>query len=357
MPDNAITLIGNLVENPVLRITASGVSVCGFRLASTPRRFDRTEQRWVDGSTLYLRISCWRQLAENVAASLSRGDRALVVGRLRQNNFETQDGDRRVSYEIDAEAVAAELTWRPVEVRRTARSSTTPADGLAAGDPFADPGPISGDPFSADGVGFGGAGQGDDDPAVSGDVPVADDGRGGGVPDGPVGSGAMPVRGSAEPTSGAAPAAPSESGLRSALASPGAIAVTDDMLGTGGVSGTRAVELAGQGLRLVELGAGSGVEVGAAVDVEAVLGGGPGRAPVAETEAVPRLRALFDDALRSVEPRHRSGGEAAQRLSTRAARGPFHLVPRANRAVGERPIGLADVVGERRLRGLGGAIG
>ncbi|MCK9904118.1 single-stranded DNA-binding protein [Frankia sp. Cpl3] len=354
MPDNAITLIGNLVENPVLRITASGVSVCGFRLASTPRRFDRTEQRWVDGSTLYLRISCWRQLAENVAASLSRGDRALVVGRLRQNNFETQDGDRRVSYEIDAEAVAAELTWRPVEVRRTARSSTTPADGLAAGDPFADPGPISGDPFSADGIGFGGAGQGDDDPAVAGDVPLADDGRGGGVPDGPVGSDAMPARGPAAPTSGAAPA---ESSLRSALTSPGASAVTEDMLGADGVGGTRAVELADQGLRLVELGADSGVEVGAGVDVEAVLGDGPGRALVAEAVAVPRLRALFDDALRSVEPLHQSRSEAAQRLSTRAAPGPFHLVPRANRAVGERPIGLADVVGERRLRGLGGATG
>ncbi|MEX5636445.1 single-stranded DNA-binding protein [Parafrankia sp. FMc2] len=355
MPDNAITLIGNLVENPVLRITASGVSVCGFRLASTPRRFDRTEQRWVDGSTLYLRISCWRQLAENVAASLSRGDRALVVGRLRQNNYETQDGDRRVSYEIDAEAVAAELTWRPVEVRRTARSSTTPADGLAAGDPFADPGPISGDPFSADGVGFGGAGQGDDDQAVAGDAPPADDGRGDGVPAGPEGFDAMPVRGLAEPAPGAAPA---ESSLRSALTSPGASAVTDDMSVTDGVGGTRAGELADQGLRLVELGTDSGVEVGAGADVGAVFGDGPGRASMAEAEAeaVPRLRALFDDALRSVEP-HQSGGVAAQRLSTRAARGPFHLASRANRAVGERPIGLADVVGERRLRGLGGAIG
>ncbi|WP_230203018.1 single-stranded DNA-binding protein [Parafrankia discariae] len=145
MLDTTITLIGNLVENPVLRVTASGVSVCGFRVASTPRRYDRSEQRWVDGNTLYLRVSCWRQLAENVSVSLSRGDRALVVGRLRQNNFETQDGDRRVTYEIDADAVAAELTWRPVDVRRVARGAG-PADEV----PVAETGEHPGDPFGAD---------------------------------------------------------------------------------------------------------------------------------------------------------------------------------------------------------------
>jgi len=121
--DATITLVGNLVDNPALRVTANGTSVCGFRIASTPRRFDRATNRWVDGATLFLRVSCWRQLAENVTASLSRGDRALVVGRLRQHTYSTQEGQRRVVYEIDAEAVAAELARHPVRVQRPARSA------------------------------------------------------------------------------------------------------------------------------------------------------------------------------------------------------------------------------------------
>ena len=142
MIDATVTLVGNLVDNPALRVTASGTSVCGFRLATTPRRFDRATGRWVGGATLFLRVSCWRQLAENVTASLSRGDRALVVGRLRQHSYLTQQGERRVSYEIDAEAVAAELAWYPVRVQRPARSEASSGvpDGQSSGaaeDPLA----------------------------------------------------------------------------------------------------------------------------------------------------------------------------------------------------------------------------
>ncbi|WP_244957175.1 single-stranded DNA-binding protein [Candidatus Frankia nodulisporulans] len=73
MLDTTITVVGNLVDAPELRVTAGGASVCSFRLASTPRRFDRAENRWVDGATLFVRVSCWRQLADNVASSLTKG--------------------------------------------------------------------------------------------------------------------------------------------------------------------------------------------------------------------------------------------------------------------------------------------
>jgi single-strand DNA-binding protein len=131
MLDTTITLVGNLVDNPEHRTTTNGASVCSFRLASTPRRFDRAENRWVDGTTLFLRVSCWRQLADNVAASLGRGDRALVYGRLRQRSFETSEGERRVAYEIDADAVGAELTWHAARSERLARRpATAPAEGM-----------------------------------------------------------------------------------------------------------------------------------------------------------------------------------------------------------------------------------
>ncbi|CAO5228333.1 single-stranded DNA-binding protein [Frankia sp. AgKG'84/4] len=127
MLDTIITLVGNLVDDPEHRTTANGASVCSFRLASTPRRFDRAENRWVDGTTLFLRVSCWRQLADNVAASLGRGDRALVYGRLRQRSFETSEGERRVTYEIDADAVGAELTWHAAHSERLARRPAGPS--------------------------------------------------------------------------------------------------------------------------------------------------------------------------------------------------------------------------------------
>ncbi|MCM3883911.1 single-stranded DNA-binding protein [Frankia sp. R82] len=125
MLDTTITVVGNLVDDPEHRTTAGGASVCSFRLASTPRRFDRSESRWVDGTTLFVRVSCWRQLADNVASSLNKGDRALVFGHLRQRSFETSEGERRVSFEIDADAVGAELTWHGARSQRLARGSAT----------------------------------------------------------------------------------------------------------------------------------------------------------------------------------------------------------------------------------------
>jgi single-strand DNA-binding protein len=138
MLDANITLVGNLVESPELRVTTTGTYRCVFRLASTPRRYDRAESRWVDGPTLFLRVICWRQLAENVAASLGRGDRAIVAGRMRQHTFESAQGERRRVYEIEADAVGLELTWHGARAQRTERSGPAP-ETAAAGEREADP--------------------------------------------------------------------------------------------------------------------------------------------------------------------------------------------------------------------------
>ncbi|MGA5501739.1 single-stranded DNA-binding protein [Streptomyces umbrinus] len=106
--ETPITLVGNVVADPELRFTPSGAAVANFRIASTPRTFDRTTNEWKDGDTLFLSVSVWRQQAENVAESISRGDRVIVVGRLGQRQYE-KDGERKSSYEIQAEDVAPSL--------------------------------------------------------------------------------------------------------------------------------------------------------------------------------------------------------------------------------------------------------
>ncbi|WP_322755531.1 single-stranded DNA-binding protein [Frankia sp. Cas3] len=123
MIEASVTLLGNLVDDPDVRCTANGNFVCSLRMASTSRRFDRSQNRWVDGHTVFVTVTCWRHLAENVGASLHKGDRTLVVGRLRQRSFETQDGGRRVVYEVDADAVAVDLTRQSAKVRRVVRSN------------------------------------------------------------------------------------------------------------------------------------------------------------------------------------------------------------------------------------------
>ncbi|WP_052711063.1 single-stranded DNA-binding protein [Pseudofrankia sp. DC12] len=132
MLDANINLVGNLIDNPNLRVTPTGAYVCSFRLASTARRYDRAEDRWVDGQPLFIDIICWRRLAEHVAASLGKGDRALVSGRLQQNEFQTLQGERRRRYEIYAEAVGVELTWHPARINRAVRG-----DGAMAVQPGA----------------------------------------------------------------------------------------------------------------------------------------------------------------------------------------------------------------------------
>ena len=119
--DTPITLVGNLVADPELRYTPSGAAVANFRVASTPRRFDSQSNQWVDGEALFLACNIWRQAAENVANSLTKGDRVIVQGRLRQRSYDTREGEKRTVYEIEVDAVGPSLRYATSQVTKTPR--------------------------------------------------------------------------------------------------------------------------------------------------------------------------------------------------------------------------------------------
>jgi single-strand DNA-binding protein len=114
--DNTVTLIGNLTDDPELRFTPNGAAVANFRLAVTPRV--RQGDTWTDGETSFFRINCWRALAENVTESLSKGARAIVIGRLRMRSWETDAGEKRSVVEVEADEVAPSLKWATAQVKR-----------------------------------------------------------------------------------------------------------------------------------------------------------------------------------------------------------------------------------------------
>src|SRR5258708_27868318 len=120
--DTPITIVGNLVNDPELRFTASGQPVATFRVASTPRIRDNTTNEWKDGDSLFLTCNVWRQMAENAAESLQRGMRVIVSGRLRQRNYETQQGEKRTVYEIEVDDVGPSLLRASAKVTRATRA-------------------------------------------------------------------------------------------------------------------------------------------------------------------------------------------------------------------------------------------
>jgi single-strand DNA-binding protein len=130
MFDTQVTVVGNLVAEPRLAFTKDGQAVASFRLASTPRRFDRTAGEWKDGDTLFTSVTCWRALAENVSASLKKGASVIVLGRLSVRPYETRDGDKRVSVDIDAVAIGPDLGRAIALVKRAERG--IPAPGVAS---------------------------------------------------------------------------------------------------------------------------------------------------------------------------------------------------------------------------------
>ncbi|MER5727641.1 single-stranded DNA-binding protein [Streptomyces sp. NPDC002138] len=117
--ETVITVVGNLVDDPELRFTPSGAAVAKFRVASTPRTFDRQTNEWKDGEGLFLTCSVWRQAAENVAESLTRGMRVVVQGRLRQRSYEDREGVKRTVYELDVEEVGPSLKNATAKVTKT----------------------------------------------------------------------------------------------------------------------------------------------------------------------------------------------------------------------------------------------
>lgn len=119
--ETVITVVGNLTADPELRFTPSGAAVASFTVASTPRTFDRQSSEWKDGDTLFLRCSIWREAAENVAESLTKGTRVIVQGRLVQRSFETREGEKRTVVEMQVDEVGPSLRYATAKVARSQR--------------------------------------------------------------------------------------------------------------------------------------------------------------------------------------------------------------------------------------------
>jgi single-strand DNA-binding protein len=131
--DTVITIIGNLTSDPELRWTPSGAAVATFTIASTPRTLDRQTQEWKDGEALFLRCSVWRQAAENVAESLTRGSRVMAQGRLKQRSFETKEGEKRTAIELEVDEVGPSLRYATATVSKAGRSGDGSAGGSGGG--------------------------------------------------------------------------------------------------------------------------------------------------------------------------------------------------------------------------------
>jgi single-strand DNA-binding protein len=152
--DTVITVVGNLTADPELRYTQNGVAVANFTIASTPRTFDRASNEWKDGEALFLRASVWREFAEHVASSLSKGSRVVATGRLRQRSFETKEGEKRTSIELEVDEIGPSLRYATAAVTRAPGSAassggngdwsapaggnewTAPAAPVSGGDPW-----------------------------------------------------------------------------------------------------------------------------------------------------------------------------------------------------------------------------
>ena len=119
--ETSITVVGNLVADPELRFTPAGAAVANFRIASTPRRFNRQTSQWEDGEAMYLTCNVWRQAAENVAESLSKGMRVIVQGRLRQRSYESREGERRSIFEVEVDEVGPSLSFATAQITRASR--------------------------------------------------------------------------------------------------------------------------------------------------------------------------------------------------------------------------------------------
>ena len=136
--ETTITVIGNLTNDPELRFTPSGSAVANFTIASTPRTFDRQSNEWKDGETLFLRAAVWREAAENVAESLTKGMRVIVSGRLKSRSYETKEGEKRTVIELEVDEIGPSLRYANAKVNRTQRSGgggagTGPQGGFGGG--------------------------------------------------------------------------------------------------------------------------------------------------------------------------------------------------------------------------------
>ncbi|MGO4615360.1 single-stranded DNA-binding protein [Nocardia sp. 2YAB30] len=154
--DTVITVIGNLTADPELRFTPAGQAVANFTVASTPRVFDRNSNEWKDGEALFLRCNIWREAAENVAESLTRGSRVIVSGRLKQRSYETREGEKRTVVELEVDEVGPSLRYATAKVNKTSRGG--------GGGGFGSGGSGGGGNYASSGGGGGRSGGAEDDP-------------------------------------------------------------------------------------------------------------------------------------------------------------------------------------------------
>jgi single-strand DNA-binding protein len=147
--ETTITIIGNLTNDPELRFTPSGSAVANFTVASTPRTFDRQANEWKDGETLFLRASVWREAAENVAESLTKGTRVIVSGRLKSRSYETKEGEKRTVIELEVDEIGPSLRYANAKVNRAQRSNLG-GQGAGAGFGKQDAGSQPGQSFPQD---------------------------------------------------------------------------------------------------------------------------------------------------------------------------------------------------------------
>ncbi|MDT7644852.1 MAG: single-strand DNA-binding protein [Pseudonocardiales bacterium] len=160
--DTIITVVGNLTADPELRFTPSGAAVANFTVASTPRQFDKQSGEWKDGEALFMRCNIWRQAAENVAETLTRGSRVIVSGRLKQRSYETREGEKRTVVELEVEEVGPSLRYATAKVNKVSRGSGGGGFGGGGGGSAGGP---SDDPWgSAPAAGSGGGGGSDEEP-------------------------------------------------------------------------------------------------------------------------------------------------------------------------------------------------
>jgi single-strand DNA-binding protein len=136
--ETVITVVGNLTADPELRYTQNGLAVANFTIASTPRTFDRASNDWKDGEALFLRASVWREFAEHVAGSLTKGSRVIATGRLKQRSYETKEGEKRTTIELEVEEIGPSLRYATAQVTRAASSRDGGASrGAVADEPWA----------------------------------------------------------------------------------------------------------------------------------------------------------------------------------------------------------------------------
>ena len=154
MADNTVTLVGNVTDDPELRFTPSGAAVANFTVAVN-RRYKNADGQWEDKLDGFFRCNCWRDMAEHVAESLTKGTRIVVTGRLQQRSWEDQDGGKRSAFEIQVDEVGPSLRWATATVQKTERTSgprgASGAGGSSGGSDWSTPAPVGGPPMEEGG--------------------------------------------------------------------------------------------------------------------------------------------------------------------------------------------------------------